>query len=272
MEEGRIVFIGAERVGKAVAQALLAQGAPICAIVTAHEDRAPHIADYVSFRDLEEQYPHVDFHYVRESKSAQVRDCIAGYAPECILVASWSNIIAPDILSLPEKGVVGMHYSLLPDRRGGAPLNWAIIDGIPATGITLYYLDDGIDTGDIIAQQDVPIDAEDTVKDLLDKIIEAAPSLFCRLIDDILDGTAPRIPQNDAQATTTSRRRPADSAIDWTMDLDALHRFIRAVAPPYPAAFTTLKTKRLVLTSAKKAGEGNRLSVTGYIEEYDHEG
>ena len=101
-------------------------------------------------------------------------------------------IVPPEILEAGKLGCVGFHYSMLPERRGGAPLNWAIIDGLKQSGISLFYLDDGIDTGDVIAQMPFEIGADDTVKDLLDKIVVIAPDLIADHIDGILEGAGLR--------------------------------------------------------------------------------
>lgn len=260
-----MIFIGAERIGKAVLSRLLYEKKNIVAVVTAQADLKERIADYVDFSELARNHPDVDFYYTHNTKDPRVIEIVRRYKPQLILVASWSQIIPRDMLLLPPQGVVGMHYSMLPERRGGAPLNWAIIDGLKESGITLFYMDEGIDTGDIIGQEKFGIGPRDTVNDLLKKIEQIAPELFLYYIDAILAGQAPRVPQNHAQATYTPRRTPEQSEIDWNLDLESIDTFIRALAPPYPSAFCKLGNKQITFTGVTP--NGNRLEIGGYIEE-----
>jgi len=260
-----IVFIGAERVGKSVLEGLLDAGKNIVAVFTAHVTLRKKIADYIDFSELEKKYPQINFHYIIDIREPLVIEKIKSYQPEAIFVISWSQIIPSEILKIPPKGVIGLHYSLLPERRGGAPLNWAIIDGLKESGITLFYMDEGIDTGDIIAQQNFSIEYENTVNDLLDKIKNIAPSFVLEYFDMILEGKAPRIKQDETKATYTPRRTPKDSKIDWTWDLERIYNFIRALSPPYPSAFFKVHNKKVVFTSVKRLED--RLKVEGYIIE-----
>ncbi len=260
-----IIFIGAERVGKAVLKALLKAEKNIVAVFTAHPSLKSKIADYINFSDLEKRFPHVKFHYILNSRDASVIKKIKYYRPEVIYVISWSQIIPTEILRIPSKGVIGLHYSLLPNRRGGAPLNWAIIDGLRETGITLFYMDEGIDTGDIIAQRKLHIRYKDTVKDLLDIIVKIAPSIILKNCDTILRGDAPRIKQDEQKSTYTPRRTPKDSAIDWSCDLEKIYNFIRALVPPYPSAFIMANNKKVLFTSVKKINS-KKLKIEGYLE------
>ncbi|MFC2166765.1 methionyl-tRNA formyltransferase, partial [Acidobacteriota bacterium] len=192
-----IVFIGAERVGENVLRALLNAKKNIVAVFTAHPMQRKKIADYVDFTEIERDYPNIDFYYIINNKEPLVVDKIRSYHPDAIFVISWSQIIPIDILKIPPKGTIGLHYSLLPQRRGGAPLNWAIIDGLKESGITLYYMDKGIDSGDIIAQLKITIGSEDTVNDLLNKIKNIAPAFVTKYCDEIMNGKAPRLKQDE---------------------------------------------------------------------------
>jgi len=161
-----------------------------------------------------------------------------------------------------------LHYSLLPERRGGAPLNWALIDGLEESGITLFYMDQGIDTGDIIAQRKFPIKDKDVVNDLLEKIKRIAPSFVLEYFDMIIEGKTPRIKQDQEKASYTPRRTPKDSEIDFSWSLEKIYNFIRALSPPYPSAFFKSDNKKIVFTSAKML-KGKRLKVEGRIIEDD---
>jgi methionyl-tRNA formyltransferase len=207
----------------------------------------------------------VPFIKIKRSRSPEVIEQIRALRPDLIIVVSWSQIIPKEVLDCAPLGCVGIHYSLLPARRGGAPLNWALIDGLTESGITLFYYDEGIDTGDIIGQRAFPITRDDTVKTLLDKIIRLAPDLLAEYLPRIKDGTAPRIKQREEEATYTKRRRPEDSEIPWDrLSDEGLYNFIRALVPPYPSAFTYLGNRKLTFTAARLVD--GKLRVEGTIE------
>jgi methionyl-tRNA formyltransferase len=262
-ESPRIVYIGAERVGLACLRRLRELNKNIVGVITADDSLREHIADWTPFDGFTEGTG-IPLYKVRSTKHEETIRLVQSLRPDVVCVVSWSMIVPPEILKIPPRGCVGFHYAMLPRRRGGAPLNWAIIDGLKETGITLFYLDDGIDSGDIIDQRAFPIAETDTVKDLLDKIMVIAPQLLAKHIDGIEAGTAPRVPQDESLATYTKRRRPEDGEIDWSKPERDIYNFIRALAPPYPCAFSTIGERRLVFTSARLVD--GRLRFEGRLE------
>ena len=133
-----------------------------------------------------------------------------------------------------------MHGSLLPKYRGRVPVNWAIIHGETETGATLHYMTEKPDAGDIVAQRAVPILPDDTARDVFDKVTQAAATLLEQTMPALAAGTAPRMPQDLSRGSYFGGRRPDDGLIDWSMDAASIHNLVRAVAPPYPGARTTL--------------------------------
>ncbi len=260
----RIVYVGAERVGLACLQRLVAMGEQVVGVFTAHEELRSAIADFVSFDDFVRPLG-VPLFKVRRSRSQEFIEQVKALRPELNIVISWSQIIPKEVLDFAPLGCVGIHYSLLPARRGGAPLNWALIDGLNKSGITLFYVDEGVDTGDIIGQREFEITFDDTVKTLLDKIVVLAPELLAEYLPLIKQGSAPRIKQREEEATYTRRRKPEDSEIEWEkLSVEALYNFIRALAPPYPSAFTCVGHRRLVFTAARFTD--GKLRIEGYVE------
>lgn len=259
----RILYIGAERVGLACLKKLHSLGRNVVAVITADDSLRPRIADWAPFDDFASQAG-IPLHRVCSMRTPETLALARSLRPDLVCVVSWSMIVPPEVLALPPRGCVGFHYAMLPARRGGAPLNWAIIDGLTETGITLFYLDEGIDSGDIIDQRPIPIAETDTVKDLLDKVLAIAPEMLAQHIEAIEQGTAPRRKQDESRATYTRRRKPEDGEIDWSRPEREIYNFIRALAPPYPCAFTTIGGRRLVIPSARL--ESGRLYFEGYLE------
>src|SRR5205823_2082500 len=133
-----------------------------------------------------------------------------------------------------------MHGSLLPKYRGRAPVNWAILHGERRTGATLHYMTEKPDAGDIVAQQAVPILPDDTAADVVRKIAVAAEIALDAALPALIAGTAPRVAQDLTQGSYFGGRTPEDGRIDWSRSARQIHDLVRAVAPPYPGAITTI--------------------------------
>ena len=170
-------------------------------------------------------------------KPSELNKVIDEDEPELVIVVGWYWVLKENLLKKVPKGFIGIHSSLLPKYRGGAPLIWPIINGDSESGISLFHLDNGMDTGDIIAQKRFNIGNENTIKEILEKV----ESLIAEVLEEnyplLLNETAPRIPQNDHEATYCSQRKPEDGKIDWNKSNIEIHNLIRAQNHPYPGAF-----------------------------------
>jgi methionyl-tRNA formyltransferase len=176
------------------------------------------------------------------------------WRPDVILALGWYYIV-PARVRAAARACLGIHASLLPKYRGGAPIAWAIINGERETGVTLFHLDDGVDSGDIVAQARIGIDDRETCATLFDKVTDASVDLLRQMLPLIAAGTAPRQPQRHALATTLPQRRPNDGRIDWSWPAERIDRFVRAQTRPYPGAFTTLDDERVTIWSAVPSRE-----------------
>ena len=127
---------------------------------------------------------------------------------------------------------MNLHGSLLPKYRGRSPVNWQLVNGETESGVTLHYIVGRADAGDIIGQERVEVGPEDTALVLYRKLLPAAERLLRRHLRGILDGTAPRTPQDESQATTFGGRKPEDGRLEWNRPAWELHNLVRAVAPP----------------------------------------
>lgn len=165
-------------------------------------------------------------------------DEIAALRPDLVLVVGFSQIIPRSVLEIPPLGVIGFHTAVLPGRRGSAPVVWAMVEGLDESGVTMFHMDEGIDTGDVVAVERFPIEEGDYAADVLRKADDATLRLLRTHLPGLLDGTAPRVPQSDEGSTYTRRRGPADGEIDWDRPAREIVRLVRALAPPYPMAHT----------------------------------
>jgi methionyl-tRNA formyltransferase len=177
-------------------------------------------------------------------------------APDIIFSFYYRNLISEEILAVPRLGAFNMHGSLLPKYRGRAPINWAVLRGEKESGVTLHHMVKHADAGDIVDREAAPIGPEDTAFDVFNKVTVAARKVLERRLDDIKAGTAPRMQQDQSQATTFGGRKPGDGRIDWTASAERIHDLIRAVTHPYPGAFTEANGRRLFIWQAKPLGRG----------------
>lgn len=252
----RVVFLGATTLGFAACSAIIEDG----------------LADVVGIATIPRKFEisysttgvtnvlYSDFHALGATHGIPVievtgrmgsyREQIAALKPDFILVIGWYYMIPASIRSIAPLGCAGVHASLLPKYRGGAPLVWAMINGESITGVTLFYFDDGVDTGDVIAQQTVSIEEADTIREVLAKAETATLELVRRWLPRIADGSAPRTPQDHDAATVVPQRSPADGRIDWSWEPERIRNFIRAQTRPYPGAFTVIDGKRVTIWDA----------------------
>jgi methionyl-tRNA formyltransferase len=152
---------------------------------------------------------------------------------------------------VPQRGALNMHGSLLPKYRGRAPVHWAIIQGESATGASLHYMLAKPDAGALVDQEAVPILENETALDVSLKIADAAQTVLRRSLPRLVAGTAPATPLDLSQGSYFGRRRPEDGRIDWRQGARAVHNLVRAVAPPFPGAFTEVNGCRLALLATR---------------------
>ena len=165
---------------------------------------------------------------------------IAALKPDFIFSFYYRQMLSPAILALAPRGALNMHGSLLPKYRGRAPTNWAVLHGERETGATLHYMEAKPDAGDIVDQTAVPILPDDTAREVFDKVCVAAEITLDRALPGLLAGTAMRRPLDLAAGSYFGARRPEDGRIDWAQSAPRIHNLVRAVAPPYPGATTTI--------------------------------
>lgn len=169
---------------------------------------------------------------------------------DLILVLGWYYMLPKSTRELSKYGAWGIHASLLPKYAGGAPLNWAIINGEKETGVTLFRMDDGVDDGDIIAQKSFSIEYEDTIKEVYDKATISSKEILLDVFKDIEN--IKFIPQNKSKIEIYPQRNHSDGEIDLTKTSEDIYNFIRAQSSPYPGAFIkTIDGKKLIIEKVR---------------------
>jgi methionyl-tRNA formyltransferase len=234
----RAVVFGYHNVGVRCLRALIAAGIDVPLVLTHEDDPAEAIwFDSVARTAAEYDIPTIS---PADPNAADVVERVAACKPDFLFSFYCRSMLKAPLLALPYRGALNMHGSLLPKYRGRVPVNWAIIHGEIETGATLHYMLDQADSGDIVAQQAVPILPDDIAKEVFDKVTVAAELALSRVLPALLAGNAPRIKQDASASTYYGARKPEDGKIDWSNSAIAIHNLVRAVAPPYPGAFTTI--------------------------------
>jgi methionyl-tRNA formyltransferase len=177
-------------------------------------------------------------------RSPETMEQLKAWAPEIIVVAAFGKLLRPEVLSLPERGCVNLHASLLPRHRGAAPIPAAILAGDPETGITLMQMDPGLDTGPVLAQKRAPIRPEDTSESLTRILGQLAAETLSEYLPVYIRGELTARPQDNSQATYAPQLTKADGKLDFRQPADALHRRVRALHP-WPGAYIPWKGKPL---------------------------
>ena len=188
-----------------------------------------------------------------------------------LFIIGWSQIARKEVLNAPRIGCVGMHPTLLPKGRGRASIPWAILKGLTETGVTMFCLDEGVDTGDIIAQQVIPLDEGITATELYGKVNDAHIRLIRDNWEDILNGTAEFRKQDESEATEWPGRKPEDGRIDREMTVNEALCLVRAVTHPYPGAFYEDGEKTWRVWSAEAGGKEDLPVADGWIRPKEYE-
>ncbi|MEW2427230.1 methionyl-tRNA formyltransferase [Micromonospora sp. NPDC047644] len=246
----RVVFMGYQTWGHRVLQALMDSRHEVVQVIT-HPDSG-HEYETIwndSVVDLAEKHdlPILVRQYANDDEvAARLREL----APDIIVSSDWRTWLAPAVYGLARHGAINVHDALLPRYGGFAPLNWAMINGEREVGVTVHFMNDDFDLGEIVLQRRVEVSDTDTVTNLFERTVEIFPEITLSALDLIESGTGQWISQDPAQATFFHKRSVEDSRIHWTWPADRLANLIRAQSDPYPNAFAYHNGVRLRVTAA----------------------
>lgn len=246
----RLLFMGTPSFALPSLERLHRSAHPLIAVVT-RPDRprgrrrtlqAPPVKQWARERDLPVLQP------LHPGEPSFLRE-VAELAPDLIVVVAYGRILTAPLLRLPPRGCINLHASLLPAYRGASPVERAVIDGVPGTGITVIALTEELDAGDIILQEPQPVHFTDTAGELAARLARAGARLLAEAVDEIASGRERRTPQNHARATAAPPLRPEDERLDWSGDALSLYHRIRGLNPR-PGAYTTYRGRRLKIWRA----------------------
>ncbi len=246
----RIIFMGTPDFSVPTFEALLDAGHQIVLTVT-QPDRAKGRGNAVAFSPVKEA---ARSHGIEVYQPERIRDqkCIEYLRrqdADIVVVVAYGQILPKEILGMTPYGCVNVHASLLPKYRGAAPIQWAVINGEPVTGVTTMRMDEGLDTGDIILTEEVILDPDETGGSLFDRLSVVGARLCVRTLAAIGDGTAVYTPQDPAQATKVGMIRKDLGRLDFRRPAAELERLVRGL-DPWPSAYTEWNGKTLKIWKA----------------------
>lgn len=242
MSGPRAVVFGYHDVGVRCLKVLLSAKIEVPLVVTVPDDPQERrwfasVADTARDYGLEVVRP-------AAANDGELAKRLADLRPDFIFSFYYRSLLGAPVLDCARRGALNLHGSLLPKYRGRAPVNWAILNGELETGATLHYMVDRADAGDIVDQLAVPILEDDDAREVFGKVTTAAEIVLARSLPGLLAGNAPRRSQPIEPGQYFGRRRPEDGRIDWRQPARKIHNLVRAVAPPFPGAFTELEGRR----------------------------
>lgn len=253
----KILFMGTPDIAASCLRALLDDGQNVVGVVT-QADR-PRGRGYtltpppVKVLALEKGIPVYQPATLRDEAFAAT---LAEIDPDLIAVVAYGKILPPSVLSYPTYGCINVHASLLPKYRGAAPIQRAIMAGETVTGITTMYMEEGLDTGDMLLTEEIPIGKVDDFGSIHDRMAEVGGRLLCRTVHDLAAGTAVRRKQDDALATYASKIEKADCHIDLSRPATELDPYIRGLSP-IPLAFVRRPDGKMIKILRAEAAAGN---------------
>ncbi|OLT29262.1 formyl transferase [Nocardiopsis sp. CNR-923] len=234
MSDRRYCYVSGLRLGVPAVEELCAQGRPPSLVVSYPAELA-HRCGYFDYEPLTRRHglTHLS---AADINSDEVRDALATHSIDLMVVAGWSQIVHEQLLSALTLGGVGLHPSPLPVGRGRAPIPWTILRDMRSSAVTLFHLDHGSESGDIVDQLWFDVAPDITATGLYERVSWLQAELLIRHLDGLLDGAAPRRPQS-GHVSVWPRRRPCDGHLDFTASGADVDRMVRALADPYPGAF-----------------------------------
>ena len=257
----RIIVNGQQAFGSAVLEALLERGEDVVGVYTApdKEGRKPDpLKELAQSRGLPVFQP-------PSFKNASVIEEVKSLKPDLAVMAFVTLFVPVEVLTIPTHGTIQYHPSLLPHHRGPSAINWAIIKGRKRTGLSIFWPDNGLDTGPILLQKEVEITDDDTLGSVyFDKLFQLGVDAMIEGVDLVRDGKAAKVDQDETQATYESWCNREAAEIDWSRPIGDVYNLIRG-CNPQPGAWTTIDGKTLQIYDVAKqtGGEGTPGRVTG---------
>ncbi len=247
----KVIFMGTPDFSVKTLEAIIEAGHEVCLVVT-QPDKPKGRGKSMQFTPVKEcALEHgIEVFQPTKMRDSENIEYIRKYNADIIIVVAFGQILTKSVLDMPKYGCINVHASLLPKYRGAAPIQWTVINGDEITGVTTMRMDEGIDTGEMIAKQTFRVAEDETGGSLFDKLATTGAELCVKTMEMLENGTAEFTPQNNEEATHTSMIRKELGIIDWNKPAVEIERLIRGLNP-WPSAYTKLDGKTFKIWKAK---------------------
>jgi len=241
----RIVLAGSVSSSRRTLQAILYYKMNLVGVLGLDPQYAGRVSGYTRLDDLavSAAVPYVEFENINDSA---VVHAVRQWNPDLLFVVGLSQLVKSELLSIPRLGCIGFHPTWLPKGRGRAPVAWLVLDANPGAA-TFFLMDEGMDSGPILAQEPFYVSDDDYAADVVEKIETAIDRALDRWLPNVLNGKLEPAPQPHEQATYNGRRAPRDGLIDWSRPVQEIHALIRAASHPHPGAYTFFRNQKLII-------------------------
>lgn len=241
----RVVFMGTPEIAASVLKSLIDSKHEVVGVVT-QPDRPNARGNEIIFSDVKKVAIEHNIPVLQPEKASEETsvESIRALNPDIIVVTAFGQLLKENILNLPKYRCINVHASLLPKYRGASPIQWAVINGEKQTGVTIMYMEKGLDTGDMILAKAIDLDPKETAGSLYDKLAELAGPTLLEAMDQIESGTAVAVKQNDEESTYVKVLQKSMGELNFDTEAVKLERLIRGLIP-WPGAFTFIDGKML---------------------------
>jgi len=254
----KIAFCTCVQIGKSCIESVLSIGGHFDLLLTLHDHKSIKKSGRIFLDEIAEN-SNTPLFKLNHINDLDVANILAEYEIDWLFIIGWSQIASAELISIPRMGIIGAHPTLLPIGRGRAAVPWAIIKGLDKTGVTFYKMDEGVDTGEILDQFEIPISKNENATSLYDKVNAAHTELIKQIWPKLIAGSLVGIKQDEPKATYWEGRKPSNGELKTTMSVKEVEILVRATTHPYPGAYKVLddKTKLVVWSGALSARENS---------------
>lgn len=266
----KIAFIGGVKFSHEILSTILDDGWDVTIIFSYADSKINQFSDYANFDSLSKKFciRNVKVNNINDEENIEILNKIK---PDLILVMGWSQLLKNEIISIPNFGVIGSHPTELPKYRGRAPIPWTILKELKQSALTFFFIEEGIDNGDILDQKLFLVNENDDATSVYRRVTEIGKEMIISNLYKIKNGMIDRKKQEHSQFIENwPKRTPDDGKINWELNSKDILKLIRASTYPYPGAFTFFESKKVIIWKAELSN-GKNLG-NGFISEISNTG
>jgi len=246
----KIVYVSGVKFGYSLLYEILEHNFEISAVISYSDSKKSIYSDFASFDSICNKF-NIQNIKVNNINDAENVEILKSLKPDLILVMGWSQLLKKNIIQTSKFGVIGSHPTELPKYRGRAPIPWSIIKALDESALTFFYIEEGVDDGDIFAQKKFLISPNDDATSIYEKITILGKKMIIENLKLLQNNKSKRIKQDQSKFIEYwPKRTPNDGLIDWSKSCEEIHTLIRASTNPYPGAFTFFKNQKIIIWKA----------------------